>query len=337
MWPHLAATTATTLRLLLAAGSAAPAAVLGDGSGAAASCEISVAALGGSRANDSWPVKRQYLGCHSDSGYAFQPTGLYSQLLFGGSFERGLWPATNQRLLGPAALNVSDFTLGEPRVSPAHASTTEELDSTKAAPNTAGSMQIVVSEACSAPHCLAAAANRGLGNSGLKLQGGKLYEGYFFARSGGTPGLGSANSSDVTLTVRLEDYTVKSGTAVLAEQTFQLPADSNWTMFNFTLTPSAATSCRFLDGPEEINGTDVEPCRGAASTLTEKIAEHSCIECGGQLTLGVASATGPTGVSFATVHLQAAQWGRVADLPVQKESANWLKGMGVNLLRMGQH
>jgi hypothetical protein len=106
-------------------------------------------------------------------------------------------------------------------------------------------------------------------------------------------------------------------------------------MFNFSLTPSASTTCRFLDGPNETNGTDVEPCRGAASTRTEITAEHACIECSGQLTLGVRGLTGAGGVSFATVHLQAGQWGRLPGLPVQRESAQWLKDMGTALFRMG--
>jgi hypothetical protein len=126
------------------------------------------------------------------------------------------------------------------------------------------------------------------------------------------------------VTVRLEDYTM-GGLTLLAEQTFQLRRGSNWTMFNFTLTPSASTSCRFLDGRHETNGTDVEPCRGAASTRTEAAAEHACILCGGQLSLGVLGATGSAGVSFSTVFLQAGQWGRLPGLPVQREGARWLQ------------
>jgi len=40
-------------------------------------------------------------------------------------------------------------------------------------------------------------------------------------------------------------------------------------------------------------------------------------------------------VTFSTVHLQAGQWGRLPGLPVQRESAQWLKDMGTGLFRMG--
>ena len=212
----------------------------------------------------------------------------------------------------------------------------------KPSDNTAGSMQIVVQDVaqeCSAADCLVAAANRGLGNSGLRLIGDKEYEGYFFARrepDSGDGGPKDSRQSPARLIVRLEDYTAAGGVAaVLAEQTFLVPEGADWTMFNFSLTPSASTTCRFLDGPNETNGTDVEPCRGAASTRTETTAEHSCIECGGQLTLGVRGSTGTGGVTFSTVHLQAGQWGRLPGLPVQRESAQWLKDMGTGLFRMG--
>ena len=154
----------------------------------------------------------------------------------------------------------------------------------KPSDNTAGSMQIVVQDVaqeCSAADCLVAAANRGLGNSGLRLIGDKEYEGYFFARrepDSGDGGPKDSRQSPARLIVRLEDYTAAGGVAaVLAEQTFLVPEGADWTMFNFSLTPSASTTCRFLDGPNETNGTDVEPCRGAASTRTETTAEHSCI------------------------------------------------------------
>ena len=308
--------------ILLLFGASQRSAVAANAAGGACNVEVSLDPGAG------WPVKRQYLGCHSDSGYAFQPTALYSQLLFGGSFERGLWPASNQQK--EFASVHANWSLGPPMVQPAQGGDKD---------NTAGSMQLVVGDTavCDAPSgCLVAAANRGLGNSGLRLHGGKPYEGYFFARAGGSAGAdGGSSSRDVALTVRLEDYTV-GGITVLAEQQFRLNGDSSsWTMFNFTLVPSASTSCRFLDGPNETNGTDVQPCRGAASTRTETAAEHACILCGGQLTLGVTSSTGTAGVSFSTVHLQPGKWGRLPGLPVQRGSAQWLKDMGVGLFRMG--
>ena len=90
----------------------------------------------------------------------------------------------------------------------------------KRSENTASSMHIVVQDVaqeCYGADCLVAAANRGLGNSGLRLIGAKEYEGYFFARREPYSGDGGPNysrQSAARLIVRLEDYTAAGGVAV---------------------------------------------------------------------------------------------------------------------------
>lgn len=71
-------------------------------------------------------------------------------------------------------------------------------------------------------------ANRALSNEGMFFEP-KEYEGYFFATS----------SKAVTLEVRLENYVSKT---VLAKQTIHFPG-GDWAMQNFSLTPSAGTTC----------------------------------------------------------------------------------------------
>ena len=118
---------------------------------AATPCQVSVELN-----TTTWPVKRQYLGCHSDSGYGYQPSGLYAQLLWGGSFERGLWPSSNEQRF-PTSMQAS-VTLTPPRIAPA---------SSKG--NSAGSMLLTITSGMGT----VTAGNRGLGNQGLRLEGGQ--------------------------------------------------------------------------------------------------------------------------------------------------------------------
>ena len=60
------------------------------------------------------------------------------------------------------------------------------------------------------------------------------YEGYFFAMS----------SKPVTFSVSMVDYV--SGNKTLASQEIKF-AGGNWSMLNFSLTPSAATACVGVD------------------------------------------------------------------------------------------
>ncbi len=82
-------------------------------------------------------------------------------------------------------------------------------------------------------------ANRGLGREGLFLEGGKDYEGYFFAKA----------DAAVDITVRLNDYTTSPPT-VLATNSIAFKG-GNWTMLNFTLTPDVGTTCE--DGSQDEN------------------------------------------------------------------------------------
>lgn len=155
--------------------------------------------------------------------------------------------------------------------------------------------------------------NRGLGNEGLFLHGGRDYEGYFFAR--GLPG------TTVGVTVRFTDTT--SG-AVLASEVVQVitPADDNsWIQVNFTLTPSAGTSCVGITPGSDpsVDCGNMGPQPG-----------HICVKCGGQFEIGLAS---PSQVNIDYVFLQPGQWGRLPGLSVLAEPAQWLVNMGVTAIR----
>ncbi len=155
-------------------------------------------------------------------------------------------------------------------------------------------------------------ANRGLGNEGLFLEGGKEYQGYLFASS----------PAAVDITVQLQDYTT-TPPSVLASSTLAFTG-GNWTMLNFTLTPSVGTVC--LDGSHDPSG--VVQCGKMGPS-----AGHVCVKCGGQFVVGVNSPGAVVNIDF--VSLQPGAWGRVGDLPVLQSGVDLLKSMGVSIIRQG--
>ena len=172
--------------------------------------------------------------------------------------------------------------------------------------------------------CCAAVGAAGLGNTGLKLAGDQPYELRFLASS----------SAPVTLVVRLEDYqggSAGGGPLVLAEEVVAFPG-GNGTVLNFTLTPRNGTTCRAIT--RSAQGTDVAPCFGTDGRQWDA---HACMECGGQLTVGLASAGD---VELTAFHLQPGLWGRLNGqssdgLPVLAESAAALQAMGTKTFRIG--
>eukprot|EP00854_Cymbomonas_tetramitiformis_P001554 gene1554-2186_t len=253
-----------------------------------------------------------YLGCHSDSGYTHQPRGFYSQLLYGETFQNitgrvgpGRW---NQIYEDAQAKIIADaahpFVSGMP-------SQLLEFES--------GGGRVGLS-------------NRGLGNEGLALSGGKVYEGYLFARA----------DKPVNLTVSLEDYTT---TAVLASTTLVIKP-GNWTRYNFSLTPSAGTACETIDVRSDPN----IDCGGQGSPLTPG---HACIKCAGEFAVALGKAGDAVNLGYAM--LQPGEWGRYkercergghvsfmralpaarAGLEVLKSGVDILKSMGVTVIRQG--
>ena len=219
------------------------------------------------------------MGCHFDSGYAHQPQLLHSQMLWGGSFEFGAWPNTRFEppsmtskpgaavSLGPAMVRAISGQSGSMRV---------ELTA-------GGYARLATHPAAPLEVQFAGWANRGLGNAGLKIEAGRVYEGYLFVRSSGP---------DAVISVRLEDYThnTSAGTpTVLAEQTFRDIAPGNWTKLDFNFTAAAGTQCRAISA--DAGGTRVQPCQ-AAATEAETAHQrwggaHLCMQCGGQLSIGL--------------------------------------------------
>lgn len=230
-------------------------------------------------------VNPLYMGCHSDSGFTHQPRGLYAQMVFGEVFEFGLWPNAVQSGAPSASVTLDG---------------TRKFNSFPS---------LAISFPAGAADAYAGVANRGLGNEGLVFAGGQSYEGFLFAQAG----------AQVQLAVRLEDYV--SG-QVLAEAHINVPATSNWTRFDFTLTPSASTAC---EGISPADHPDID-CHGSPG------GAHPCVRCGGQVAVVL---VGGGSVWLNYVYLQPGQWGRFAGLPVQLEAVRWLQAMGVTSIRQG--
>jgi alpha-L-arabinofuranosidase len=239
-------------------------------------------------------VNRMYMGCHSDSGFVHQVRGFSSQMVFGESFER---PPENVTGSGKAAYAwshaIDPAATGVVAVDTAktfHGRESRKL-SMSAGTGTVG------------------IANRALANEGMYFEARKEYEGYFFATS----------AAAVTLEVRLEDYVTK---AVLARQTIAFGGGA-WAMQNFSLTPSAATTCEGI-----AIGSDPD----VICTQPTNEAGHSCIRCSGQFVVALAS---PGEVNIDFVVLQPGEWGRLAGLPVRKQTTDILQRMGISAIRCG--
>jgi hypothetical protein len=192
----------------------------------------------------------------------------------------------------------------------------------------------------SAGQSIAGATNRGMGNEGLMLTAGKSYEGYLFAKASGP--------SPVTLTVALRDYTGVTN-EWLDQQTLTVPGsssssssnssssdsgDTGWVRVNFTLTPSASTSCTGIkdDGTEpevQCEYNNPKPMAGPPNNQQG----HVCIKCGGEFVVGLN--TPGAGVNVDYVFLQPGTWGRYAKGPFLKSGVQVLKDMGITAIRLG--
>ena len=171
-------------------------------------------------------------------------------------------------------------------------------------------------------------SNRGLGHEGLVFEGGKPYEGYFFAKA----------KAKVTFSVAIVDYTA-DGNKTLATQDIHFAGgggdNAAWSKLNFTLTPSASTTCVGLS-----LSTDEVSCGtlNGPSFATAKIRSHICVQCGGEFTIGL-SAAGEASIDY--IYLQPGSWGVVPGSnplgggPGLASAGAILTTMGIKVIRQG--
>lgn len=256
---------------------------------------------------DSPPAHRVnplYFGCHSDSGFTHQVRGFSSQMIFGESFEK---PQANATY----GVSADAWHFRSTGCTSASSVLTETV---APAMHGASSRRITVSSGI-ANETNAALVNRGLGNEGFFFEGGKPYEGFFFARC----------KTPVTLEARLVDNGV--GTAgVLAAQRFTFSCGkhpSTWVRLNMSLTPTRGTACVGI-------GVGSDPTVHCTRPTNE--AGHACIRCAGEFQLALVT-TGIVDLDY--VVLQPGPWGRVGELGVKRSTGDALTKMGISAIRIG--
>jgi hypothetical protein len=254
-------------------------------------------------------VTPRYMGCHLDSGFGQELLGLHSNIVFSPSFEYGDPTEEPDPEKNPEGLGwVPSF--GSKKAQGALEMTEDALHgkSALAVKYYGGSGPLGV-------------GNRGIGNEGLYLSGGKPYEGYLFAAADVNSGSGAGGG---ILHVELQNYATG---AVLASQQLTVPAGSNWTRYNLSLTPAAGTDCVGI-----APGSDPQITCDWKPGTDQDAAAHVCIKCAGQLFIGL---TQPGAVAVDFVYLEPGKWGRYKGLPVLKPMVDALQTMGVKLFRAG--
>ena len=166
-------------------------------------------------------------------------------------------------------------------------------------------------------------AARGLYHQGFYLRQGRPYEGYVAVKA----------SKPSTVHVRLEDWgddpSGAAGGTTLAHRALVHPGDGGWHVLNFTLTPTAATSCT----PYPVGKAPLSCGIPNSQAAFPPSATGTCVVCGGTLTVALEE-PGPA-VSIDQVFLEPGAWGRYQGLHVHRAAAEWVLAMGTRMLRYG--
>lgn len=109
---------------------------------------------------------------------------------------------------------------------------------------------------------------------------------------------------------------------VLAEKELQFNG-GDWTRVNFTLTPTADAQCEGI-APGSDPAIDCGKLGPGAG--------HICVRCAGQFAVGLSS---PGDMLIDFVWLQPGEWGRLAGLPVLKDTIDTLQAIGITAIRQG--
>jgi alpha-galactosidase len=236
-----------------------------------------------------------HMGCHSDSGFAHQPRGFYSQLLYGESFEFGNASSYDYQSSidwfdhHPTAIDIKWNTLMTQQ-----AAGSIRFDSGVFAHHGFTSLRAEYSTAGKGGGVFA--TNRGIGNEGLYLLSGKDYEGYFFAKS----------ELPTNVTVMLRNHL--DGTA-MASASIMVNSPSEWTQYNFSLAVSSSVKNASCEGITPGSDPTISCHLGNSSITTDPQNDrqgHVCIRCAGEFAIGL---TAPGVVHVDYVMLQPGRWG----------------------------
>ena len=254
-------------------------------------------------ANRTHSINRLFMGCHTDPGFANEPRGFYSQLIYGEAFEAA--PAG-----APSQWNIVSIMGGAGSAS---------MDaSTPFGANSIPSMRISFSGGGGGGGGgggFFGVSNRGMGNEGLALSAQLEYVGYVFVKA----------AAPAQLVVSLNDYVGDGAVLASSAHAVSPAADGGWVRVNFTLTPSAATTCVGI-----APGSDPEVHCGNMGGQPGSV----CVKCGGEFFVGLA---GPAGaeIHVGYVYLSPGAWGTYAGLPVLQSAVDTLQQMGITMIRQG--
>jgi hypothetical protein len=199
-------------------------------------CRAELMSLTVNVSNVTHEVEPRTLGCHSDNGYVHNSRALYSEMLYGVCFDGGL--SSWGTLTLPAGGTVS----------------------TDAATQLHNKTSLKLALADGSPRV--AVANRGLGNAGLVFHAGQPYTASMWASSA----TGAAGHVLVAALVSRQTNTT------LAKAVVPLSGiGSQWQWLNFSLTPSASTSCVAIEpGSDPSISRPARPKNSAQRTLAGK-------------------------------------------------------------------
>lgn len=243
-------------------------------------------------------LSRRLLGCHFDNGYEFQPRLLHAQLLYGDSFQCG----------PELACAWSNLTVG---AGDAHGSASLDASVHVNEADPAPALRVVYASPAGTGGAVGW-VNRGIGNEGLSLEGGKPYEGLVVVLA----------PAGATLYVSANDYLAGQ---VLASAALSVPPAPAWQIVHFTLTPAAGTACARYP---YVQNTTLD-C-GPQGTNPA----HICVRCAGEFGVGLA-APGAAHIGYAQFGPGA--WGRFRDQPVLATGAALLQALGYGAVRWGGH
>lgn len=265
-------------------------------------------------------------GCHF-SPLDHQLFYVYSQMVYDESFEQYLADKPLDKFGAPNNVSLGWMNLSLPSAGvESPGSTVQWVDDPNAAFNGNVSVSLTLDgDASDATAIRVGVAARGLYHQGFALQQARAYTGYVAVKA----------SKPSTVHVRLEDWgndpfgRDATSASSLAHAALHYPGNGGWVVLNFTLTPSASTSCKpFPFGQEPLscgipNSQDDMPPSATAT----------CVVCGGTLTVAIEDPG--TAVSIDQVFLEPGEWGRYKGLHMHKAAANWLLAMGTRMVRYG--
>jgi len=256
-------------------------------------------------ANRTHAINRRFMGCHTDPGFANEPRGFYSQLIYGEAFEAA--PAGAPSVWNNVTAGGAAGSAGLDAATPFGANAVPSMRLAVASPGGGGG----------GGGGLVGVSNRGVGNEGLFLAAAE-YVGYVFVKvPAGAP-------APAQLVVQLVDYA--AGVTLAAAASAVSPAaDGGWVRVNFTLTPSAGTACEGI-----APGSDPAVSCGGMGGQPGSV----CVRCGGEFVVGLAGPAGAV-LNVGYVFLSPGPWGTFAGLPVLRSAVDALRQMGITLIRQG--